>query len=113
MQLYGLKEAIDIIHSYNGVAAIAHPWLCVNPMRVCEDAVQLGVDGLECFPPAHREEYGTTQFVDFAKKHELFCSSGSDYHALGGQEVLPGENVFPEEYAKELVDYLKKHKIVN
>ena len=112
MQLYSLKEAIDIIHSYRGVAAIAHPWLCGNPMQVCEDAVKFGVNGLECFPPTHREEHGTTQFVDFANQHQLFCSSGSDYHALGGEEVLPGENVFPLEYAKQFINYLTKQNIL-
>lgn len=112
LQLYDLKQAIDLIHSHQGVAAVAHPWLCLDPLRVCEDAVQLGVDGLECFPPEGRSEFGTSLYSSFAKEHGLFCSSGSDYHGIEGAGVMVGTNVFPEEYANEFIEVMKKHNII-
>ena len=81
-----LRDGIELIHSYKGVAAVAHPWLCNDPLQVCSEALSYGVDGLECFPPSHREEYGTTQFRDFAHLHNLFCSSGSDFHGINNLE---------------------------
>lgn len=112
LQLYDLKQAIDLIHSYQGVAAVAHPWLCLDPLHVCEDAVRFGVDGLECFPPEGRNEFGTSLYSSFAKEHELFCSSGSDYHAIEGAGVMVGTNVFPEEYANNFIETMKKHNII-
>ena len=107
-----LKDGIELIHSYKGVAAVAHPWLCNDPLQVCSEALSYGVDGLECFPPSHREEYGTTQFRDFAHLHNLFCSSGSDFHGINNLEVPIGENVFPEEEVDAFLAVLKKHEVL-
>ena len=74
--------------------------------------VQKRLDGLECFPPSHREEYGTTQFRDFAHLHSLFCSSGSDFHGINNLEVPIGENVFPEEEVDAFLAVLKKHEVL-
>ena len=113
LQLYPLQEAIDFIHSHHGVAAVAHPWCCSDPMKVCEDAVRMGIDALECFPPSDNKDFGTTIYSDFAKAHHLFCSSGSDYHGIAGMTATLGENVFPEDMAASFLESMKKHDVIN
>lgn len=81
-------------------------------MKVCEDALRLGIDGLECFPPCDNKDFGTTVYSDFAKAHHLFCSSGSDYHGIEGLAAVLGENVFPSDMAASFMDSMKKHNIV-
>lgn len=112
VRLFTIKEAIDFIHQHHGVACLAHPWLCDNPLATCNDCVHLGIDGMECFPPKHHKDYGTLIFVDFAKEHSLFCSSGSDFHYTENMEVDVGENIFPEEKADEFLSVLKKQNIL-
>ena len=107
-----LQEGINLIHEYKGLAFVAHPWLCVNPLAVCSSAAELGIDGLECFPPKHREEYNTPVFRDFAHQHSLLCSSGSDYHGINDLEVPIGDNVFPAEEVDAFLTALKKHDVL-
>lgn len=96
MKLYNLEQAIQFVHKYNGLCAVAHPWLYNYPIRVCKEAVQFGVDGMECFPPRHHPEASSVGYRTFCHKHNLFCCSGSDFHGVTSSEVGIGENVFPE-----------------
>ena len=74
--------------------------------------MQKGVDGLECYPPSGHSEHGTSLYRDICRKHNLFCSSGSDFHGITLSEVGIGDNIFPEEDADELIDFFKKHSIM-
>lgn len=112
VRLFTVKEAIDFVHQYHGIACLAHPWLCSDPTSVCKQAIELGIDGLECFPPKHHESYGTEEYVDIAKEHHLVCSSGSDFHSEVNCEVDVGENVYPKVYAEEFLCHLKKQNII-
>ena len=76
------EEAIQLIHRYNGIACLAHPWLYSDNDRVMEHFVSIGVDGMECFPPAHKMEADSEKYYEFAKKHNLLVTSGSDYHGI-------------------------------
>ena len=77
-----MGEAIQLVHSYGGVIAVAHPWYCKDAMKVCEEAVKLGIDGLECFPPEGSPEFGTSRYQTFAHDHNLFCSFLKDLNIL-------------------------------
>lgn len=96
VKLYNLEQAIQFIHKFNGLCAVAHPWLYNYPIRVCKEALQYGVDGVECFPPRHHPEASSVVYRTFCHKHNLFCCSGSDFHGVTSSEVGIGENVFPE-----------------
>ena len=112
LRLLTLNQAITLVHEYKGVAAVAHPWLCSDPLGVCAEAVKCGVDGMECFPPPQNTTIGTETLVRFASEKGLFRSSGSDYHAIEAMNIEPGDNVFPEEQAKCFIESMKKHGIV-
>ena len=112
VRLFTVKEAIDFIHRFRGVACLAHPWLCTNALDVCKNAYELQIDGIECFPPKHHQDFGTDVFVNFAKEHDLVCSSGSDFHSHQDCSVDVGGNIFPEEFADDFLSMLKKQEII-
>lgn len=41
---------------------------------------EIGVDGMECFPPPHKQDENSHIYYEFAKEHNLLVTSGSDYH---------------------------------
>lgn len=76
------KDVIEIIHKAGGLAFIAHPFEYrfddtinfINELRKEKE-----LDGIECFHPSANEEKMRI-LVEYAKKHDLFISGGSDYH---------------------------------
>ena len=46
------------------------------------EVVRCGIDGMECFPPAHLPCTGTDKYINFARQHGLIMTSGSDYHGM-------------------------------
>lgn len=107
-----MKEAIEFIHHYRGVACLAHPWLCSDGLDACREAFQWGIDGIECFPPKHHIQFKSTRYLHFAKEHSLFCSSGSDFHSTRYSLVDVGKNIFPEEDAAYFIEMMKKNDIL-
>lgn len=102
-----VKDAIDLIHRFKGIACLAHPWLYKDPQAVMRYFYEAGVDGMECFPPAHHQKEDAAMYYAFAQEHRLLVTSGSDYHGnhaiihsnVGSKdpEVLPGNNIYRED----------------
>lgn len=125
-------EAVNLIHRYNGIASLAHPWfeytfklisrLTANPQAVMEHFAEIGVDGMECFPPQHHQNESSPMFYQFAKEHQLLVTSGSDYHgtikffvlAIGTKEpeVLPGDNIYREEEWERVLKVFQSKNII-
>lgn len=72
------KEGIDLIHSANGLAVIAHP-MDIKKNNI-ENIIKLGIDGIEAIYP-HQEEK-REKYCHIAKKHNLFITAGSDFHTI-------------------------------
>lgn len=73
-------EAIQLIHNAGGVCVLAHPGqLLVD----CEKTVSMlkgyGLDGIEAYYAAHSLREVET-FRNMALEHDLFITTGSDYH---------------------------------
>lgn len=76
------KDVIDIIHKSGGLAFLAHPFeyrfddtiSFINELRAAKE-----LDGIECFHPSADEDR-MKLLVEYAKKHNLYISGGSDYH---------------------------------
>ncbi len=83
------EEAIDVIHELGGVAVLAHP----GRMRLegkhdlLDRLVKNGIDGIECYYTTHTAEE-TEDYLDFARKHHLYITGGSDFHFDGGKPVF-------------------------
>src|SRR5205823_2064141 len=71
-------DAIALIHQSGGVAVMAHPGLNHNDDLI-PPLVAGGLDGLECFHTKHTPA-ATERYLDFAHKHGLLITGGSDCH---------------------------------
>ncbi len=71
-------EAIEIIHSAGGVAVLAHPGKLQSP-DIITNFVKAGLDGIEVNHPDHSNNE-VTDFIEFARVHNLLKTVGSDFH---------------------------------
>jgi predicted metal-dependent phosphoesterase TrpH len=71
-------EAVKAIKSAGGLAVLAHPGQQKN-FRLIPELVKTGLDGLELNHHTHHEE-DRKIIRDYADRHGLFLTGGSDYH---------------------------------
>ncbi|MBN1904485.1 MAG: PHP domain-containing protein [Deltaproteobacteria bacterium] len=92
--------AIAAIKEAGGIPVLAHPGSSIygdNPPEVISMAVEMGVEGVECFHPENNAE--TTEYsVGFCKRNDLYITGGSDCHGtfvkerwLGKPDVRMGQ----------------------
>ena len=96
------EEAIQLVSSVGGVAAMAHPAQVENLDDILEKLRAAGLKGMA----VHYAEYDQPtrdRLAETARRHGLLPCGGSDYHALGVPgEHLPGEAGAPLEVARSL-----------
>ena len=88
------SEAITVLHQAGGLAVLAHPGILDKEMKaqplLIQELVERGLDGLEVFYPTHsRKLKKHLQFL--AKKYNLLCTGGSDYHGDQNGRLFAGE----------------------
>lgn len=78
------EEAVRLIRETGGVAVLAHPGRIELEFgareRLMEKLVSLGLNGIECYYPAHTLKE-TEYFLHFQREHGLFATGGSDFHS--------------------------------
>ncbi len=78
-----IKQTIDIIHEADGMAFFAHP--CIHHMehdrveKMLDYARSFGLDGVEVLHAKHSKK-DREFLIDYANKHNIYKSGGSDYH---------------------------------
>lgn len=93
-----LQELVNIIHENGGKVFLAHPYkyISLDYETVLKKAEKL-IDGIEIFNNNSKEE---TQFLyDYAKKHNLLISAGTDFHDT--QEIMP---ILKESIVDEIIE---------
>ena len=88
---------VEACHRSGAVCLVAHPgredgFVTYNVELLDKLRQEARIDGLEVYYPAHTPEQ-TAMFLDYAQKHNLLISSGSDSH---------GPNKPPIKYPAEL-----------
>ncbi|MFH1778077.1 MAG: PHP domain-containing protein [Candidatus Omnitrophota bacterium] len=86
---FSVAAAIAMIKELGGLAVFAHPYVLHNDHLLVE-MLNLGIDGIEAYYPEHRPQQ-TKQYVNFAKKHGLLITGGSDYHGDGKEDSFFGK----------------------
>jgi len=106
-----IKEAIKMIHKYNGKAVLAHPGINLkNNYELFDEIVKEGIDGVEVFSSYHDKK--TCQyFLNKAKQHGLMITAGSDFHGKTKKSIkIGGTNCFINQ--KEIEEGLIKAKLI-
>lgn len=80
------KDVITKIHEAGGVAILAHPGVTFKNTKIeksiktiIEEFVEMGIDGIECYYPAHNYTY-EQELIDMCEQHNLMITVGSDFH---------------------------------
>jgi len=94
-------EAIRQIKQAGGLAVIAHPGM-VSGIWNFPAWVEAGLDGIEVFYPAHSNPM-RQDLLALARKYNLLCTAGSDYHGpRAGRILRPGMRLPQPHYDKLL-----------
>ena len=98
------QEAIAKIHEAGGIAVLAHPFKNVEEMKEVDELVSYGLDGIEYQP-----NYGDKNipYAEYASKHGLFMTYGSDYHGASMPRALLGRK---ENKIEGLDEILNRHR---
>ena len=123
-------EAVDAIHKAGGLAVWAHPLGGEGETHLTQEKFaeqfeivsKAGIDGIECRYSRY-DEREVDFLTDFAAKHGLLISGGSDYHgknkdiSLGelncfGKEVHPSDLNILEKITNDAIDELKEYLMV-
>jgi 3',5'-nucleoside bisphosphate phosphatase len=88
------REAIDLIHSAGGVACLAHAFQLQKDnwaqlRNEIKHLKSLGLDAIEVIHSDHREAL-VAELSDIAKKLDLLCTGGSDYHGSNKKHIKLG-----------------------
>lgn len=100
------KDVVDVIHKAGGLAFLAHPFEYrfddtigfIDELRKEKE-----LDGIECFhPSADEDKIGI--LIEYANKHNLYISGGSDYHGRKKPDVEIGVGKGNLNIPKEFVE---------
>jgi predicted metal-dependent phosphoesterase TrpH len=100
-------EAVSIINSVNGIAALAHPRELQGLDDLLDQMCESGLAGMEVFYKDYLpEEVERLRLT--AERHNILPLGGSDYHALQGPgEKLPGDIPLPPEAVERFLELAK------
>ena len=100
-----IADIVDACHRSSAVCLVAHPGRedgFVNYNAELLDELRQGapIDGMEVYYPLHTPEQ-TAMFLDYAQKHDLLISSGSDSHDSKKPPIK-----YPAELSRTLLERL-------
>ncbi|MBR5429857.1 MAG: PHP domain-containing protein [Firmicutes bacterium] len=78
-------EAVELIRTAGGVAALAHPG-CGVPDQLIPMLVRAGIGGIEVYHPDHNRA-AEKKYAALARRYGLAALGGSDFHVPGLREL--------------------------
>jgi len=90
--VYSTADTIALIHRAGGLAVLAHPIIKpyskgkaskASARRGLREMVEAGLDGIEVFHNAQRDEAFVVELLERAEEHNLLVTAGSDDHDPG------------------------------
>ncbi len=106
-----LEEASSLLRNAGGIAVLAHPndpygtslakltKSLQEQTGIIEDSMLSYIDGIECWHSRNTAET-TSHYVNFAKKHELIMTGGSDCHQ---KPIIMGTVKIPDFVAQQFI----------
>ncbi|ASW43272.1 MULTISPECIES: PHP domain-containing protein [Eubacteriales] len=102
-----LKEAIEVIEKSGGVPVLAHPGNNVKEDEtLLEEIISQGIKGMEVYSSYHSKEQ-VEFYKNFAKKHNLFLTCGSDFHGKTKPSISIG-GIDCEDNEENILSSLRK-----
>ncbi len=98
-----VADVAEAVHESGGVCLIAHPgrgqfYPIFDPPLLDEIRSEAPIDGFEAYYPLHSVEQ-TVMFVEYARKHDLLTSAGSDSHGANRQPIK-----YPAQDSRKLLE---------
>ncbi|AFM40729.1 putative metal-dependent phosphoesterase, PHP family [Desulfosporosinus acidiphilus SJ4] len=101
-------DAIRAVREAGGIPVLAHPGQLSN-FDAIDEWAEYGLGGIEVFHPSHNEE-NRLKSLQYAQKHHLAITGGSDYHGFYGEEPV---ELGCSELGQECIDELLLRKQEN
>ncbi|HET9909920.1 MAG TPA: PHP domain-containing protein [Anaerolineales bacterium] len=100
-----LPEIVEAAHQSGAVCLLAHPgrkdgFITYDVELLDKLRQEIPIDGLEVYYPAHTPEQ-TTMFLEYARRHNLLISAGSDSHSPEKPPIK-----YPAELSRSLLERL-------
>jgi predicted metal-dependent phosphoesterase TrpH len=95
-----VSQAVSIIKDARGVPILAHPGILKDESKL-KSYLALGIPGIEVYHSDHTLSQ-QMKYFDFAKKHGLIITGGSDCHGDAKKEILTGKVRVPYEFLEDL-----------
>ena len=99
-----LKEVVKMLNDAGGIAVLAHPYNYgenLDVERLLSIVVENNINGIEVFHPSVNSEQ-IDYLINFAKKHNLIITGGSDYHGNEYRSQIEVPNI---DYSKYKIDF--------
>ena len=91
IEFISLDKAIEIIKKSGGIPVLAHPGNNVKEdTDLLEKITERGVCGIEVFSSYHTDKQKKF-YMDWAKKHEMVMTAGSDFHGKTKPAIFLGD----------------------
>ena len=102
-----LEKMVELIRANHGIPVIAHIGANVKGAHcdVLDQMRAAGIMGIEVFSSYHRLELAKTLF-DYAEKHGLQVTCGSDFHGKNKPTIEPGQCDHPEPAAAVIESFV-------
>jgi len=105
------KEAIDMILKLGGVPVLAHPHI-LGRDDLIPRFIKDGLRGIEVYHTEHSRNMAS-HYEDFAIRHNLLMTGGSDCHGMGKGRVLLGKVKVPYSLVEALKEESYKIRVSN
>jgi len=102
-----LQEAIRVIEENGGIPVLAHPGKNIKEKRnLLEEVIGSGIKGIEVYSNYHNQDQ-VVFYKEFAKKHKLILTCGSDFHGKTKPSIEIGD-ADCEDKEEEIIAALKR-----
>ena len=94
------KKVVKAIHKAGGIVVLAHPYNYnekVDPNELLNIALENKIDGIEVYHPSCNNKQ-IKFLLEFAKRHNLIVTGGSDYHANERHNTIGIQDIKNDKY---------------